>query len=251
MPPAWRASSTACTSPAAAIRAWRTLPPLSDSAAPIVHSCSADIRPPSLRAVATYTARVLDEPVRGGFPDPQFFSLPGIDQLRAFLRNMVLPTPISHLVGLRLTQVGSGTTVVSMPLSPWLQLGDGTVDFRLAADLAAYSAVLSAAPGGHEVITSTLAVHHVRPCTLSSEGVIARGRVLNTSRTFPVVEVLVEDAHGRALAHMTGSALVRPMQPPPPGPPPQLQPVPAPTYASPDPYLRPLPPDIIPDVAHV
>jgi uncharacterized protein (TIGR00369 family) len=194
---------------------------------------------------------VLDEPVRGGFPDPQFFSLAGIDQLRAFLRNMVLPTPISHLVGLRLTQVGSGTTVVSMPLSPWLQLGDGTVDFRLAADLAAYSAVLSTAPGGHEIITSTLAVHHVRPCTLSSEGVIARGRVLNTSRTFTVVEVLVEDAHGRALAHMTGSALVRPMQPPPPGPPPKLQPVPAPTYATPDPYLRPLPADSIPSASAV
>jgi uncharacterized protein (TIGR00369 family) len=194
---------------------------------------------------------VLDEPVRGGFPDPPFFSLPGIDQLRAFLRNMVLPTPISHLVGLRLTQVGSGTTVVSMPLSPWLQLGDGTVDFRLAADLAAYSAVLSTAPGGHEIITSTLAVHQVRPCTLSSEGVIARGRVLNTSRTFTVVEVLVEDAHGRALAHATGSALVQPMQPPPPGPAPQLQPVRAPTYATPDPYLRPLPRDIIPDVADV
>src|SRR5688572_9745858 len=126
-PPAWRTSSTACTNPAAAIRACRTLPLLSDSAAPIVHSLSTVIRPPSLRATVPYTARVLDEPVRGGFPDPQFFSLPGIDQLRAFLRNMVLPTPISHLVGLRLTQVGSGTTVVSMPLSPWLQLGDGTV----------------------------------------------------------------------------------------------------------------------------
>ena len=194
---------------------------------------------------------MLDEPVRGGFPDPPFFSLPGIDQLRAYQRGLVLPPPVSHLVGLRLTQVGSGTAVVTMPLSPWLQLGDGTVDFRIAAEMAAYSAVMSTAPGGYEVITSTLAVHHLRPCTLSSESVIARGRVLNTSRTFTVVEVLVEDALGRALAHTTGSALVRPMQPPPPMPPPHLQPVPAPTYSTPDPYLRPFPADAVPDVADV
>lgn len=205
----------------------------------------------SLRAFAAYTAHVLDEPIRGGFPDPPFFALPGIEQLRAAQRGLILPTPVSHLVGLRLTQVGSGTVVMSMPLSPWLQLGDGTVDFRIAAELAAYGAVMSTAPGGYEVITSTMAVHHVRPCTMSNESVIARGRVLNTSRTFTVVEVLVEDARGRAIAHMTGSALVRPMRPPPPTPPPLLQPVPAPTYATPDPYLRPVPPDVIPSVASV
>ncbi|MGH9009112.1 MAG: PaaI family thioesterase, partial [Acidimicrobiia bacterium] len=194
---------------------------------------------------------MVDEPVRGGFPDPPFFSLPGIDQLRAFQRGLVLPSPVSHLVGFRLTQSGSGTAVVSLPLSPWLQLGDGTVDFRIAAELAAHSAVVTTAPGGYEVITATMAMHHLRPCTLGSESVIARARVLNTSRTFTVVEVLVEDALGRALAHASASALVRPMRPPPPSPPPPLQPVPAPTYATPDPHLRPLRPDGVPPPALV
>ena len=86
-----------------------------------------------------------DEPVRGGIPDPHFYSLPGIEQLRAFQRGLVLPTPLSHLVGVRFTQVSSGTTVMSLPLSPWLQLGDGTTDFRIAAELAAYSAVMTTA----------------------------------------------------------------------------------------------------------
>ena len=209
------------------------------------------MRPASLRAVATYTARVLDEPVRGGLPDPSFFSLPGIDQLRAFQRGLVLPSPVSHLVGVRLTQVGSGTAVVSLPLSPWLQLGDGTVDFRIAAQVAAYSAVETVAPGGYEVIPATVAVHHLRPCTMGSESVIARARVLNTSRTFTVVEVLVEDALGRALAHISASAVVRPMRPPPPPLPSSLQPAPAPSYPTPDPHLRPIPADSVPSVAQV
>jgi len=194
---------------------------------------------------------VLDEPVRGGRPDPTFFSLSGIDQLRAFQRGWVLPSPVSYLVGLRLTQVGSGTVVFTQPLSPWLQLGDGTVDFRIAVQVAAHSAVTTSAPAGHEIIPATMALHHLRPCTLSSESVIVRARVLNTSRTFTVVEVLVEDALGRALAHASGSAVVRPMQPPPPTPPPALEPVPVPTYATPDPYLRPVPPDSVPSAALV
>ena len=93
-----------------------------------------------------------------------------------------------------------------------------------------------------------MALHHLRPCTLSSESVIARARVLNTSRTFTVVEVLCEDALGRALAQASGSAVVRPMQPPPPTPPPSFEPVQIPTYGTPDPYLRPVPPDSVPPV---
>src|SRR5688572_30261766 len=210
MPPAWRASSTACTSPAAAIRAWRTFPPLSDSAAPIVQSVvSPAIRPLSLRADATYTARVLDEPVRGGFPDPPFFSLSGLDQMRAFQRGLVLPSPVSHLMGFRLTQVGSGTAVASLPISPWLQLGDGTVDIKIPIEVAARVAAMTTVPGGYEANTATMAVHHLRPCTMRSESIIARARVLNTARTFTVTEVLVEDALGRALAHASGSAVVR------------------------------------------
>jgi len=105
---------------------------------------------------------------------------------------------------------------------------------------------LTTAPGGHEIIPASAAFHHLRPCTLSSESINARGRVLNTSRTFTVAEVLVEDALGRALAHVTFSAVVRPMQPPPPTPPPELHPIAAPTYSTPDPYRRPVAPDRFP-----
>lgn len=191
---------------------------------------------------------MLDEPVRGGFPDPPFFSLSGLDQMRAFQRGLVLPSPVSHLVGIRLTQLGSGTAVGVLPLSPWLQLGDGTVDIKLPIEVAARAAVMTTVPGGYEATTATMAVHHLRPCTMRSESVIARARVLNTGRTFTVTEVLVEDAVGRALAHASGSAVVRPVVPSPPPLAQALQPVAAPTYATPDPYLRPTRQDAVPSL---
>ncbi|HKY75007.1 MAG TPA: hotdog domain-containing protein, partial [Acidimicrobiia bacterium] len=191
---------------------------------------------------------MLDEPFRGGFPDPPFLSLPGLDQMRAYQRGLVLPSPVTHLVGIRLTQLGSGTAVVSLPLSPWLQLGDGTVAIKIPIEVAARAAVTTTVPGGFEVNTATMAVHHLRPCTMRSESVIARARVLNTGRTFTVTEVLVEDALGRALAQASGSAVVRAMVPPPPPMRQSLQAT-APTYATPDPYLRPTRPDVVPSLA--
>ncbi|HZI38146.1 MAG TPA: PaaI family thioesterase, partial [Acidimicrobiia bacterium] len=192
---------------------------------------------------------MLDEPVRGGFPDPPFFSLSGLDQMRAFQRGLVLPSPVSHLMGFRLTQVGSGTAVASLPISPWLQLGDGTVDIKIPIEVAARVAAMTTVPGGYEANTATMAVHHLRPCTMRSESIIARARVLNTARTFTVTEVLVEDALGRALAHASGSAVVRAVAPSPPPMAQSLQPVAAPTYHSPDPYLRPVRQDAVPSMA--
>jgi class 3 adenylate cyclase len=52
---------------------------------------------------------VIDEPIRGGFPDPAFYGLPGIDQSRAWMRRLAPGSPITHLLGLRLTNVSSGS----------------------------------------------------------------------------------------------------------------------------------------------
>jgi uncharacterized protein (TIGR00369 family) len=197
--------------------------------------------PPLARTLRT----VVDEPVRGYFPDPSLYSLAGIDQYRAYLRRIVPPAPLSHLIGFRLTDLASGAAVLTLPLSPWLQLGDGTVEVDLLVEIALHTAFVTTTPPGHEPVTSSLSVHHLRPCTLKSESLIARGRVLNTGPKFTVAEVLVEDALGRAVAHGGGSAVVHPIDPPPPPPPDPLEPVQEPVYPTPDPHLRPVPPDTV------
>jgi acyl-coenzyme A thioesterase PaaI-like protein len=95
------------------------------------------------------------------------------------LRRVIPPAPLSHLTGFRLTDVASGAGSLTLPLSPWLQLGDGTVDVDMLVELALHTAIVTTTQAGHEPVTSSLSVHHLRPCALKSESLIARGRVLN------------------------------------------------------------------------
>lgn len=194
------------------------------------------------KVVDSYTAAVIDEPVRGGFPEPSFFSLPGIEQARALQRGLVPRTPLSHLTGILPTQVGPGSATVTMPASPWLvDHYRGTVQLSVLIDTALWFATLTGAPSGSDVTTATLTTSYVRRATLDRGSFVARSRVVHTGRTYTLAEVVVEDSAGRSIAQSMASMLVRPIDPPPPplsGP---LRPVPAPAYPTPDPYLRPSP----------
>ena len=125
------------------------------------------------------------------------------------MRGAVPPMPIHHLVGTRLTQVGSGTAVATMPASPWMQTFDGTVEFRILAEACMTFAVLTGVPAGTDVRPAAMTINNLRPCTVESEVLVARGRVLNSGPTFTFAEVLVEDALGRGVAHGVGTYLYR------------------------------------------
>jgi uncharacterized protein (TIGR00369 family) len=165
-----------------------------------------------------------------------------MEQARAWQRGLVPATPLARLVGYRPTQVGSGSATLTMPATPWLQFGDGTVDFKIMMEEALAVAVLTGASPATRIITTALSVTHFRPSTVESESIVARARVLNSGSAFTVAEVLVEDALGRAVAHATGAFLLRVMEPRPP-PHGGFAPIEGPTYATPDPHLRPVPPD--------
>jgi len=183
---------------------------------------------------------MLSEPVRGGFPDPGLLMLPGIEQARAELRGLVPRSPLSHLVGYRLTQVSSGSATLSMPASPWLQHADGTVEVRILVAEALTMAGTTAAPPATEVTTATLSVNYLRAPSLQDEAYVARAHVVHSVRTFTLAEAIVEDALGRAVLHATGSLLLSPVDIP------RHATVPnkiheEPTYPTPDPCKRPYP----------
>jgi class 3 adenylate cyclase len=189
---------------------------------------------------------VLSEPVRGGFPDRSFFALTGIEQACALQRGLVPRVPLGHLVGHRLSQVGSGTAAGTIPATPWLQGGDGTMEVRISMAAGLDIAVLTGLAPGCEASMAALSVTHLRVCTLESAPLIARARVLHSGPILTFAEALAEDAHGRGVAHATASVIVRAIEPPPPEPFSPLQPVEEPVYPSPDPHLRPLPPGVAP-----
>jgi acyl-coenzyme A thioesterase PaaI-like protein len=128
---------------------------------------------------------VLNEPVRGSIAGPSFFSLSGLDQLRAYMRGLMSSAPLFRLLGARLTQASSGTVVLSQPISPWFDVYEGFVDLGPTAETSVYVTALTAAPPGTYVRTVNLSLRYLRPCTVGDEAVIARGRILHAGRALP------------------------------------------------------------------
>src|SRR5438128_5093329 len=140
---------------------------------------------------------MLSEPVRGSIPEPRFFSLSGLEQVRAYAQARMPSTPDCRLLGYRVTQVNAGTAVVSHPISPWFEIYDGFVDLSTTAEVSIFLAALSGAPAGSYVRPVNLSLRYLRPCTVGNETLIARGRILHAGSNFTTVETLIEDALGR------------------------------------------------------
>jgi acyl-coenzyme A thioesterase PaaI-like protein len=130
--------------------------------------------------VRTYTDGVVSEPVRGGWPEPSFHARPGLERARAHLRRVVPRSPLSHLVGYRVTQVGLGVATVTMPASPWLQGLDDTIMVDVLLETAMTVAAMTGAPPGASVRLLSTSTSRFRPATCESGTLIARARTLHT-----------------------------------------------------------------------
>lgn len=183
---------------------------------------------------------MLNEPVRGSLPGPSFFSLSGLEQLRAFQQGLVPRSPYARLMGYRMTQLSAGNAVFSHPISPWFDISDGFVDLSALAELGIFAAALTTVPPGSYARSVNMSLRYLRACTIEDETVIIRSRVLHGGASFTTVETVIEDALGRAVAHATGSVVISSIEP---SPPPLLRPleqIEEPVYATPDPHARPL-----------
>lgn len=184
---------------------------------------------------------MLDEPARGAVPDRSLLSLSGLEQLKAFMRGLLMPLPMTVLFDLQLTEATPGSSVARQVLSPWYDNGEGTMYLVPLVESGMYCAVLTTAPPAVEPRTVSLSMRYLRPCTLDSESVIARSRVLHSGSAFATAETLIEDRLGRAVAHATSSILLQPIEPVPPPLLTPLEPVDPPVYATPAPARRPVP----------
>ena len=191
------------------------------------------------------------EPVRGGYPDPSLFALPGIEQLRASLDGRTPRPPVSHLFGTKLTEVGAGKATFTMPASPWLRSPQGGITIGMLAVLADAPlgcAVMTALPPATAYTTSELSLRAVRPVQVGTT-LAAKGRLIYAGRTVALSEVAIEDQAGRLVAHGSSLCFVFPPQSPPQSPNPSPAPTKEPQYATPDPYLRPVIGEVVPQNA--
>jgi class 3 adenylate cyclase len=195
---------------------------------------------------------MLNETVRGIVPEPGIFSLPGLDRMRLYQKARLPATPHNRLLGYRLTQVNSGSSVLSQPITPWSEIYDGFVDVTAIAALSAFITASTAAPPGTDLRLVTLSIRYLRSLTVDDGSVVAKGRLLHSGSSFTTVETLIEDPLGRGVAHTTATTVNVPLDPQPPAwSPPPDEPAQEPLYVTPDPYQRSLPPslDVFPAAA--
>jgi len=187
------------------------------------------------------------EPVRGGYPDPALFALPGMEQIRALVDGRTPAPPINYLFGLQPTEAGPGTVTFTMPVSPWLQSPQGTITagtLSILADGPLGCAVQTVLPPSTAYTTSELSLRVLRPARVGML-LTARGRVVHAGRQLALSEVRVEDAEGHLVAH--GSSLCRVFPPRTPFALPRGGGSPREgAYTTPHPYLRPAVGEVIP-----
>ena len=188
---------------------------------------------------STTTTPIWEEPVRGTFGDPSSLALSGVERMRSTVRGASLPPPIHHLTGLTPTESGFGTSTFAMPASPWLQttvpglITGGVLAFLADGPLG--TAIMTVLPPLGYMTTTDLSLSFLRPGTVDSGTLIARGRLVHGGRSVALSEVSIDDSQGHHLAHGTsrGFLLTAPGAPAPNGGATKL-----PTYDTPDPYLR-------------
>jgi len=195
---------------------------------------------------------IVDEPVRGSFAyleQPGLFGLSGVDQLQLFIERKLPAPPLTHLTGLVVEEAADGTSTWSIPASAWWQtaasvFAGGTLGF--VADAALAGAVFTTLPRSMALLSSDLSINFLEPAGTASERLIATGTVIHVGRRQGLSEARVHDARGTLLAHATSRCVLQPLPFDPPEPPAAFPDVPPPAFDIPDPYLRPVEGEVVP-----
>ncbi len=165
------------------------------------------------------------EPAWGAYASREDLEKTGLERMRMFTPPDSPAPPISHLTGLSYVEVGAGLTTCSMPATRWFLAATGGFSggvLALPADAALGGALVTLLEPGQILTTSELSLSYLRPATVASRALIARGRLVHASRTLGLSDVFIEDGRGRLLAHGSSRCVFLPtparMRFPPPKP---------------------------------
>ena len=125
-----------------------------------------------------------------------------------------------------------------MPINQSSETEAGTLDSAPLQETALSEVAMTTLPAGMDAIPMTVTVNYFRPPRPQTGNLLARARVVNSSRFFVFTEVEIEDPHGRRIARGSSHLRLRRVEPAPPPVPLDLLPAEEPIYAIPDPYLR-------------
>jgi len=160
----------------------------------------------------------LRRPLEGGaLPQETFERLSGLELIRAQLAGELEPAPpLFHLLGIRPTAAGEGSTEFVLPCSPWLAQSMGNVQggfMALLADLAMTAAAFTTAEAGTAVAPLDFKVNLLRPVQPDMRDLTARAEVVHRGRTLAITSCRIENADGKPVALATGTSMYLPGRP--------------------------------------
>ena len=140
----------------------------------------------------------------------------GLEVMRSLAGGDLPAPPISHLTGLRPTEVSEGTATFTLPTSPWLTSPLGTVQggaTALLADTVLATAVQTTLPARTVYAPLDLKVNYLRPVFADGRDLVGTGAVAHKGRTLAVANAEIFNADGKKVAVAAGTALIREGQP--------------------------------------
>jgi uncharacterized protein (TIGR00369 family) len=142
--------------------------------------------------------------------------LSGAEILDRQLRGELPSAPISHLTGMRPVDVGDGASTVTLPCTEWLASPLRTVQggvIAMLADTAMLIAVSTTARAGTAIAGLDLKVNYLRPVLPDGRELTARALVIHAGRQLAVARATIDNADGKPVALVTGSAMYLPGRP--------------------------------------
>ena len=179
----------------------------------------------------------------GGFPDPGWLGVSGLERLRGWDGSIVPHPPISYLTEIAFTDVSRGHAGFTMPASPWFANLMGVIPggmLAVLADAPLGAAVHSELAAGVSFTTAELSMTFLRPVRPDPDTEISGdGHAIHVGRSLALSEAFIRNERtGELVAHGTSRCSVFPPVDPIPAPPerrPVEQPFPG---QSPDHPLR-------------
>ena len=135
----------------------------------------------------------------------------GLELLRAMASGELPAPPVMHLIDMAGLEVEEGSVTVHLDPQEFHYNPLGTVHGGVLStllDTAAACSVHSTLPAGVGYTSLDLTVKFLRPVTVSSGRITARGAVLQRGRRTALAEARMTDAAGLLVAHATSSCLI-------------------------------------------
>ena len=182
-----------------------------------------------------------EEPPRGSAADISLLRLPGLEQLQSFVDGRSPLPPVARLTGRRIVEAELGRVVYGLPVSDWLVGPKGTLHpgvISFLADAPLLAAVQSMLPPGMFCTTAEVSTTYLGSAKRGDE-LRAEGRVIHTDGATGLAEAFVRRGDGTLIGHATSRLFVFPPVPLDDEPVEIAEPAHE-SYATPDPYLRPV-----------